>query len=210
MHIFALETDRSKILDRFCHEGECVIRMTYFHGMRFFLAILKEVGITAALLGIVATGAYFSWNMWWTSGIVGALWVGLAFFPMLKSYIDWYYDYIILTTDKVVLVDQTSLFKQEIKPIHIENIGSVATETQFLNLFNFGRIIINLKEGEGGQKIIKTYVPNAKEFAGLISDVVTKYQRGVGTPSDAATRPRTTAYQAPATPVQPQPAPTHS
>jgi len=82
-----------------------------------------------------------------------------------------------ITTDKILLVDQTSIFKREIKPIHLENVGGVSTETQFWDLFRFGALCLHLKEGLGGQSITKKYVPYAQRVAGILSDVVTAYQR---------------------------------
>jgi hypothetical protein len=96
---------------------------------------------------------------------------------MLKAYIDWTYDFIIITTDKVILVDQTSIFKQEIMPLHLENIGGISTFTQYMDIFPFGGISIHLKEGKGGEDVMLKYVPRAKEVAGTLSDVVTTYQR---------------------------------
>jgi hypothetical protein len=110
-------------------------------------------------------------------GILSLLWFVFVFFNLIKAYIDWAYDFILITTDKVILLDQTSFFKREIKPIHIENIGGVSTETQFWDIFPFGTLCIHLKEGMGGQNITKYYVPRARKVAGILSDVVTKYQR---------------------------------
>ena len=44
-------------------------------------------------------------------------------------------------------------------------------------MFPFGAISFHLKEGEGGDTIIKRYVPRAKEITAQISDVVMEYQR---------------------------------
>lgn len=151
--------------------------MTYYHGLSFLFAILREMFLTVVLFGIGIAAWLMEWPMGWTLVILALLWFGFVFFNVIKAYIDWQYDFILVTTDKVVLVDQTSVLHQEIKPIHIENIGGVSTETQFWGLFPFGCIRMHLKEGEGGTYIVKKYVPRAEEVAGKISDVVTRYQR---------------------------------
>jgi len=62
-------------------------------------------------------------------------------------------------------------------PIQIENIGGVSTFTQYWDIFPFGGISIHLKEGRQGKDITKQFVPDAREFAGKISDIITRYQR---------------------------------
>lgn len=178
MRIFALETDRQKIIQRFCHEDECIILLTYFHWFSFVAAILGKLFVTAMIGVACAAVIYFGASPLWS--IVGAfgLWVGMALPGLLKAYIDWKYDFILVTTDKIILVDQTSIFKQEIKPIHIENIGSVSMHTQWWGIFDFGAIHLNLKEGEGGIVITRRYVPNVREVVSKMSSVVTNFQRG--------------------------------
>ena len=184
MRIFALQTDVNEIKRRFCHEdkGECVVYMTYYHGLSFLFAIFREILITLVLLMLGVTGWYFGWPMAWTLGILFVTWVVFVLFNVVKAYIDWSYDFIMVTTDKVILVDQSSIFRQEIKPIHVENIGGISTETQFWDIFPFGRLTIHLKEGLGGDLVTLKYVPRARELASRISDVVTKYQRHGFTP----------------------------
>ena len=95
----------------------------------------------------------------------------------MKAWIDWCFDFIFVTTDRVILVDQTSIIRQKITPLHMENIASVTYETQFWDIFKFGIVDIRLKEGSGDEHRVLRYVPNSKEVASKISDVVTRYQR---------------------------------
>jgi hypothetical protein len=115
--------------------------------------------------------------MVWVGGVTFGFWFLFILSRMIKSLIDWMFDFIMITTDKVLMVDQTSIFKREIKPIHLENIGGVSTETQFWDIFRFGSLRLHLKEGLGGQDLTKKYVPYAGRVAGILSDVVTAYQR---------------------------------
>lgn len=179
MRILALETDTEKLKCQCLSEGEEVILMTYYHGLSFLFASLREIFMTFALFGVGFASWYFGAPMLWVSLILIVLWFGFVFFNLLKAWIDWRYDFILVTTDKLVLVDQTSIFHQKINPIHLENIGSIASETQYMNMLGFGKIIVNLKEGEGGQSICLRYVPNADQVATKISQTVTYYQRYV-------------------------------
>lgn len=179
MRILALQTDKEKLIEQCLSEGEEVVMLTYYHALSFLFSSLREMCITLLIFGVGIAAWYFNAPMLWTVPILLLLWFVFVFFNILKAWIDWRFDFILVTTDKLVLVDQTSFIKQKINPIHLENIGSIASETQFWNLFGFGKIIVNLKEGEGGQAIVLTYVPNADQVAGKISQTVTYYQRYV-------------------------------
>ena len=180
MRIFALETDVEKIKNRFVSRGESIMHMTHYHGASFFFASIREIFVTMILLVIGIVAWFMNAPMGLMVMALILIWVFFVFFSGLKAYIDWCYDLIIVTTDKIILVDQTSIFKQKVNPIHIENVGSVTSLTQFWDIFNFGIVEINLKEGEGGGKIILRYVPGARDTAAKIADSVTNYQRWEG------------------------------
>ncbi len=177
MRIFALETDVQKIIKRFCDEGECVLLVTPYHTLSFFFASLREVATSVLLVGAGVFAWYMGWPMLITIGVLLVVWVIFVFFNLLKAYLDWLYDCIVITNDKVILVDQSSVFKQEIKPLYVDNIGGISTQTQFWNIFPFGVLTIHLKEGLGGDSLQLRYVPNVEEVASIISNVVTQYQR---------------------------------
>ncbi len=177
MRIFALETDIEQIKNRFCHEGETIVLMTYYHGLSFLFAILREIAITIILMTAAIVSLVYDFPMIWVLPVLLITWLIFVFFNVLKAYIDWTYDFLIITTDKVILVDQTSIVKQEIMPIHLENIGGISTFTQYMDIFPFGGICIHLKEGKGREDITLKYVPHSKEVSAKISDVVTTYQR---------------------------------
>ncbi|PIQ76116.1 hypothetical protein COU78_05970 [Candidatus Peregrinibacteria bacterium CG10_big_fil_rev_8_21_14_0_10_49_24] len=177
MQFLALETDINKIKQAYCHEGECEVLFTRYHGLSFLFAILREILITVVLFTIAIFGWMNDWPMGWLVGILFALWIIFVLFNVLKAYIDWAYDFIYVTTDKILIVDQTSLFRREIKPLHMENIGSVSTETQMWGIFPFGKLCVHLKEGLGGDDMTLKYVPYANKVASQISAAVTRYQR---------------------------------
>ena len=177
MRIFALETDTQKLKKQFLSEGEQEVLMTYYHSLSFFFASLREMILTILLVAIGVVATMWSAPLGWTVGIIFLLWFVFVFFNLLKAYIDWAYDFILVTTDKIIFVDQTSIFRQEIKPLNLENVGGVSVKTQYWSIFPFGIVSVHLKEGLGGDRIVKSYVPHAQEVAAKISEVVTKYQR---------------------------------
>lgn len=177
MRIFALETDIEKIKARFCGNGECVLHTTPFHTFSFFFASLRDILVTVVIFAAGTGAVTFGVPMAWTIGICALLWFIFVSFNLLKAYIDWLYDCVIITSDQVILVDQTSIFKHEIRPIHVDNIGAITTSTQFWDLFPFGIVKIHLKEGLGGDTIVLRYVPRAGEVAAIITGAVTEHQR---------------------------------
>lgn len=178
MHFFALETDIEKIKARFLCEGEeQEILTTRYHGLSFLFSSIRELFVTALIFAVGVAAWWFGAPMGYTVLILFAIWFFFVFYNLAKAWIDWRFDFVFITTDKIVVVDQTSIFRHKVNPIHIENVGSVTSETQFWDIFNCGIVRINLKEGEGNEKIILTYVPNAKEVASKVSDVVTRFQK---------------------------------
>ena len=177
MRILALETNVNKIKNRFISEGEGEILTVYYHGASFFFASLREVIYTVILFGIGVVGWYMNAPMEFVVPILSTIWFFFVFVTIFRAFIDWRFDFIFVTTDRVVLTDQTSLIRQKVMPIHHENIASVSSDTQFWDLFCFGRIVVSLKEGGGKEKITLNYVSDAKDVAARISEVVTQYQR---------------------------------
>lgn len=176
MHIFALETDIGKLKEHFLSTEEREIRTVFFHGFRFFLAALRltlwTLFIAGIAMGLGYAGLLFPW------AIVGAcvLWLLCIPLPFIRAYIDWHYDFILITTDKVIIVDQSSLFHQKITPMNLENFASASAETQYWNLFPFGVLHFNVKGGVGSGLNLH-YIPHAHDVASCISDAITTFQR---------------------------------
>lgn len=177
MRIFALETDLQKIKSRFLTSGEHEIFMVHPHVMSFLWHIVWEIFMTIVLIagcsyflaqGILSVGM--------TIGIFIMGWFLFVFFGLVEAYIDWKYDFLFLTTDKLIIVDQMSLFRKSITPINLENLGDVVAQTQWLNLFSFGIIHFALKEGSGPE-IKLSFMPNAERLVAKIVEQITLYQR---------------------------------
>ena len=176
MRIFALDTDVDGLKRRFLTDGEREVMMSYYHGMSFFIALVGQVIFTLAFVAI-GTGALLSGvDVGSSLSILAVLWFVWVFTHIIKAYLDWCQDFFVITTDNLVLVDQTSFFKRRITPITLDNFASVAAESQLFDIFSFGKVIFNLKEGVGGEMTLK-YVPNYKEVAAALADCVTKFQR---------------------------------
>lgn len=180
MRILALDTDIEGIKRRFLSINEQEILTVFRHGFFFFLSIVYQIFLTVALIaagiGLRAIDLPWEISLWWIIAAIVIAWMFLAFPTVLKAFLDWKFDFIFVTTEKVVIVDQSSLFHQKITPMHLENFASVTAATQFWNLFSFGALHFQLKEGIG-EDITTKYIPHARDVAAKISDTVTLYQR---------------------------------
>ncbi|MBI1813246.1 hypothetical protein HY285_05445 [Candidatus Peregrinibacteria bacterium] len=176
MQIFALETNREKFNRSFLSADEAVILCVRFHPFllltRFLLACLS----TAILVGVL-------WILWivgvplpWLTISGAIVWFFFIFLRIVGAYIDWRYDVVLLTNEKLVVVNQASIFRREIRQMNLENLASVTVETQFWNIFPFGVLCFDLKEGTG-QRLSLTYIPHAAKVASVISDALTLYER---------------------------------
>ncbi|MEK7563777.1 MAG: hypothetical protein AAB544_05310 [Patescibacteria group bacterium] len=178
MRFFALDTRAMEtICKRYCTAGEKVILLTRYHWLSFLMRSFREFFITLLLITLVAVAWGFEWPLAEIIGTVVSVLVIFVLFNVLKAYIDWRFDFLLVTTDKIVLVDQTSIFSRHEKPIHLENVGGIAAATQFWDIFPFGKITIHLKEGLGGDAVTISFVPHAQHVAATVADVVTKFQR---------------------------------
>lgn len=177
MQFFALETSIEKIRKRYMDPGDQLILTTQFHPLKFWLSVLWQVliGIVLITLAVLAY-EYTPITLEWDIGVTAVLFIPFVLWPVLKRYVEWRYDFIDVLADKVIIVDQGTIFRQTVKQINLENFASVEAETQLLNLFPFGRVRFSLKEGEGAA-ILLNFIPNASDVADTIADAVSNYHR---------------------------------
>jgi hypothetical protein len=166
-----------KIKSRFLAHGEEQIFTVTPHIMLFLLKIFWDIVVTGVLFFVMV----YSYNI----GLLAAetafflflvVWFLFVFFSLIEAFVDWKYDFIFLTTDKLIIVDQMSFFRKSITPINLENLGDVVAQTQWLNLFNFGIMRFSLKEGNGPEIVLK-YIPDADKLVAKIAQQITLYQR---------------------------------
>ncbi len=177
MQIFALETDPKKVKQKFLTHGEQEIFTVTPHAFSFVIRVVWDIVLTVILLMISSYS--FSIGILSLPAAIGFFvvgWLAFVFFSFVRAYIDWKYDFLFLTSEKLIIVDQRSLFRKSITPINLENLGDVSMQTQWLNLFNFGMIRLALEEGNGPEIVLK-YMPEADRLVAKISEQITFYQR---------------------------------
>ncbi len=177
VRIFALETDTQKLIASFTGPKEQPVITVFAHWFTFFFVLIQRI-FYALILSVIGWlfVQFLEAPLDLTVGVLLIISLVVVWYPLLKKYIDWRYDFIYVTTDKIVLVDQSSVIHQKISQMSLENFGTVSVKTQFLNLFPFGELHMNLEEG-GGQEVVLEYVPDVQNVADKISDAIVSFQR---------------------------------
>ena len=176
MRVFALETNVDNIKKRFLSREEEEIMTVYFHGFRFFMIFAADAFWTAVIFAVGTVLGYFNMPILWILTAGSIVWIIFILAPLVKAYLDWRFDFLLVTTDKVIIVDQSSFFNKRVTPMNLENFASVSIESQFWDLFPFGILKFSLKEGAGDHVTLK-YVTNVQEVASGISNAITIFQR---------------------------------
>jgi hypothetical protein len=176
MQIFALETDIEKLKKRFLSAEEVEVKTVRYHWFPFLLSALKGLLVTLIIIAVAVGADMLSLQLLWTVIIAAAVWIVFVFFPVMRAFIDWRYDCVIITSDKIIIIDQSSVFRQKVTPINLESFANASAETQFLNIFSFGKLNLDLKEGSAGMLSLP-FIPDAQGVASTISDTITQFQR---------------------------------
>lgn len=180
MRLLALETDVAKITKQFTAEGEEALLTTTRHAYHFVNA---SAGVLLVTVILVAAGISAVLNGVTTTTVIAALlapWLLFALYRLIDAVIGWRFYFLIVTTEKVVIVRHQFFFHQEISPIHLENIVSTRSELQFLGAGNCGILHLTLmekKQGTSGE-VLERYLPKPAIIAGAIENaMVLKKQR---------------------------------
>ncbi len=176
MRIFALETDIDKLNTSFLSPGESIVLQARFHGFIFAIQAALALFVTIILTGLYVGGIYAGVTQQILIPVFFIAWVFFVLRPLLRAYIDWQYDELLVTTEKIVIVNQSSIVRQEIEQMNLENLASVRALTQYMGLLPFGRLHFELKEGVGQGKRLK-YIPNAQIVCSQIGDCLVQFQR---------------------------------
>jgi hypothetical protein len=179
MHIFALETNMEKAARAYLQEGEQELFIIRYHPFLFVVKALRQFLLTLLMVGVAAGLLYLEVPFVWIAIAFAVIWLIFVLPGLVKAFIDWRFDGVVVTNDNVIIIDQTSLFHNEVRQMHLENFASVNASTQFWNLFPFGKICFDLKEGVG-QKVCLSYIPQAQRIAFMLSNTIRAFQRSGG------------------------------
>lgn len=171
MRLFAIETNVEELKKKFIVENEKAVHVTHMH----FLAFLVNIFWQTIMMAILAYAVLFGMAQgiiapdfgFWTLVVFGLIY---AYF-FSSAHVAWKCNFIIITTQKVVLVEQRSMFFQKINPVHFTNINNTRVESQFAGIFKCGVLFIELKIGQQGGAHVQLkneYVPKPNDIAAII------------------------------------------
>ena len=168
MQLFALQTDIDRLKARFLVAGEQEIFTVRRHIISFFLHLLRPLIATIVLVAIAIV--LFVWGIltMWPAVVLLIVWLVTAARWIFDAFINWRYDILFLTTNKLVIVDQESIVRNAVNSMNLEEISSVVAETQWLNLFSFGRLRITPRRAEGEVALMINFIPHPDVLAGSI------------------------------------------
>jgi len=126
-------------------ESERVESVLFKHWYMLALPLLKALGITVLSLGIpiwlhwssfifsygLSTILYYGWLVFW-----------IAY--MVYAYTNWYRDRFIVTSERIVDVDQRGLFSRKVSEVELIKVQNIThtVEGPAATMFNFGTVII--------------------------------------------------------------------
>jgi hypothetical protein len=176
MRFLALQTDIELIKRQFLVEGEAEILTTCRHSLSFILRMMSATIFLSLFIAFVVTTIVFFEDTGASMFGGAILAAGILFyaFQALRLFIDWRYDFLIVTTEKVVVVNHTLFIYQYVNPIHLDNIASTNFESQYFGFGHCGIVHIALKERESGSSKMVTlrYIPRPDSVAGAIENVI--------------------------------------
>lgn len=176
MQIFALETNVDRLKQKLFSPEEREVFTVRRHGILFVLRSIWYGFLTLVLGAIttyVITLGFLDPAM--ITIVIVLVWFFVIFIPWVRSFIDWRYDFIFLTTEKLVIVDQTSVIRRVITSLSLDSIAQVNSHSQWLNLFGFGKLEIAQREGQS-ENFHLPYLPDVERIATLISDQIATFE----------------------------------
>ena len=172
MRILALQTDVGEIKKKFLVEGEEEFVTTSHHPCIFFITLAGTTILAIIFTGLLALGFDFVADASLRLGMVAIFGVGILYccYHNSMAYINWRFNFLIVTAEKIIIVDQHSLIRQRVTPIHLDNIASTRFELQFFGILRCGIVYIRLREGIGGdtREIAQSYIPKPDVVTGAI------------------------------------------
>ena len=174
MRILALETNIGKSKAQFINDTEQEVITIPKHVCQFFAAIVPTVLLLGLFLVLMVSLAY--------AGVtpdillpITAIGAGIAVLFMIIAYAGWRFDFILLTTDKMVIVD-ASFLRQTVVPLNLEHVSGVTGQTRWADIFRFGTLLLQFDEP--GRGVLELhFIPHVTVVAARITDVITDFQR---------------------------------
>jgi hypothetical protein len=175
MRFLALQTDVEEMKKGFLVEGEKELLTTAHHFLSFLAPFAFMTVVTIGMVAVVMALLLFSSEMLLLFlTILLTFWLLFYLYYLVKIYIDWRYNFVIVTTQKIVVIRHHTFLHQYISPVNLDNIASNRVESQWFGIFRCGIICLSLKERQAGstKEIFLRYIPNHNVVASTIENAI--------------------------------------
>lgn len=145
-------------------KGEKIVIIVRKHWASF----AKQILITFLVLFPPFFLIVFFFSRWWTM-LIFFLWVFTGFGYALYQWFVWHYDSLVVTTFRVINIDQKSLFSRSVSETPLSQIQDITYEVQGMraSLFNYGTI--NIASAASTMKI--EHIQDPEEVRDAIFDL---------------------------------------
>ncbi len=175
MRFFAIETSIRRLKAQFLNDTEQEVFTVYKHPFQFLRIAIPVLLAFFAFLIVIGALATTDLSIEFLTFLL-LIAAAIALVTIIHAYLDWRYDFLLFTTDKMVVVD-SALFHQRVEPVNLEHLSSVSGETKFGNILGFGTLEFQMKDEFARQKMYADYIPGVSVVAAKIADIVTDFQR---------------------------------
>lgn len=191
MRFLALQTDIGLLKKQFIPEGENEILTVTRHFMKFFTEFFGMTSFALLITTTLSFGVQFligTLEPILVYGFIAIIFVFYAY-QIVKSYIAWRYNFLIVTSEKLIIIHHESFLHEYVNTIHLDNIRSTRFESQFFGIFRCGILSIDLLELAGGstQVLVLSYIPAPDTIASAIEHAIAlkqQKQEGTDTPQE--------------------------
>ncbi len=159
-----------------------------YQGRRHYLTFIPYVFLTAIFaiipLALLAMSRYFfpDFSLEATGKIflnlVTSIYYLFTCFFFYSCFIDFYLDILIITNDRLIHIEQESLFARTVSEMDLRKLQDVTSEVTGIlpSIFHFGTITI--QSAGATDKFILRNVPNPNELRCIIMDMANEDQKG--------------------------------
>lgn len=190
MKIFALQTDVNEFRKQYIVEKEeSELLLTHYHWIKFIMGCYREILITISLFSLFFWTTQLLPDFFELIGLILIAWLLFAVIRVAFAFINYRFSYILVTTEKVVVINHPSLFVQRVNPMPLSSIVSTDISSQLFGIFNCGLLVLNLSERTqySSKQVELPYVPAANSVAGIIENGMTLEKNRIAYDGDLPT-----------------------
>lgn len=120
-------------------EGEDIIAIVRKHWASF----LKQIFVTMLILSVPFFFIVLFFSRWWLM-LIFFIWVSVGFSYALYQWFVWHYDSLVITSMRVIHINQKSLFSRSVVEMPLSKIQDITYEVQGMraSVFNYGKVEI--------------------------------------------------------------------